>query len=179
MKTVVMLPLFFIVVSFSASSSEGADRNLEIADLSSTLRLDLTASPSNVAGGDDIMLKAKLTNTGKTPVVVLPANMLARVGHGIEPRCQNQLGMFGSSVAEGGVAPAEVEMVRIEPGESFMQARTIVAPKIHECLAGGSLIIGVEYCMFSEIAVQGLQGVKGCVKSNKVAVVIEPTTGAP
>ena len=33
--------------------------------------------------------------------------------------------------------------------------------------------------MFSEIAVQGLQGVKGCVKSNKVAVVIEPTTGAP
>ena len=112
MKTVAMLPLFFIVVSFSASSSEGADRNLEIADLSSTLRLDLTASPSNVAGGDDIMLKAKLTNTGKTPVVVLPANMLARVGHGIEPRCQNQLGMFGSSIAEGGVPPTEVEMAR-------------------------------------------------------------------
>jgi hypothetical protein len=178
MKTMLMLLRFFVVASLPVPGSEGAD-NLEIADLSSTLRLDLTASPSNVVGGRDIILTAKLTNTGKTPVVVLPANMLARVGHGIEPRCHNQLGMFGSAIAEGGAPPTEVELARIEPGKSVMQARTIVAPKIHECVAGGSVIIGAEYCMFSEMSVQGLQGVKGCVKSNKVAVVIEPTTGAP
>jgi hypothetical protein len=60
-----------------------------------------------------------MENTGSAAVVVLPANMLARLDQGVEPRCGNQTGSFGGSIAEGGLAPAESDVTMLKPGQKI------------------------------------------------------------